>query len=134
MKHIRAKQVVILVLILAMAGFTTGCGTKYTAGQNMASQSLVADAGLEALEASVVGYYQAVEDRDQKVFIYKNIFPLIDKASAALLVYQKAAQRALAQEKAGGKVTDVSYLLKEALKLVNEAKQAWRDFQARKGA
>lgn len=115
---------VLLVLMLAVAG----CGAKYTKGENMAFQALAADMGLTTLETAVETYYLTVADKEQKDWIYHNLFPAIDRASKAILAYLEAADRALSHEDLGGEVTEPAYLLEEAEALVRLTHEMWMDF------
>jgi|GEM_PF-2759103 len=133
MRDRKARGAVLLVLVLASALALPGCGIKYTKGENMAYQALAADMGLTTLEAAVTTFYEAADDPFQKDWIYRNLFPALDRASEAILAYMKAADRAMKHEDLGGEVTEPAYLLKEAQVLVRLAQEMWSDFKTEKG-
>jgi len=127
----KRNPAVAAVLLLALA--LAGCGAKYTKGENMAYQALAADMGLTTLEAAVTTFYEATDEPFQKDWIYRNLFPALDRASEAILTYLKAADRAMKHEDLGGEVTEPAYLLKEAQVMVRLAQEMWSDFKAEKG-
>lgn len=117
---------VIAILILAVA--LAGCGAKYTKGENMAYQSLASVMGLAALETAVEAYYNAAPDIKHKIWIYDNLFPAIDAAADAIVVYLNAADAAMKHEDLGGKVEDAEFLLARAQEAVLLAQNLWQKF------
>ena len=116
------RVVAVILMILTLAG----CSAKLTTGQNMGFQARTLYDTLIGVENMATAAFATTPDQARKDWIYHNVFPAIDRAALAIQAYIKAAQDAIKLEKAGGKVANPEYLLKEAAALVGLVEAMWK--------